>query len=287
MEAALPQSTADVFRLYRPQLMLTYTLSFFENLFELLYPLMIGIAIDGLLDGALSSLLPLLLTWTMHAALAALRQLYDARLFARIFREMVAGMVIAQGQKGTSTSHLAARSGLVSELVDYYEYAIPFIIAVLTSFIGALIFLALFDGLLGIVAVCVLLVSLALNINHRRTTRRLNRALNDQIESEIVAIESRDREIIRSHYSGVAEWYVRLAHADVRAWVGLQPFLVGIILLALFRGVTNGLEAGDIFTIVLYAMRFTDSLEQLPQIVEQFGRLQDIDDRIRVDDEGP
>jgi len=276
----LSTTTGDIFRLYRWRLALTYSVTAVENLLEVLYPLMIGIAIDGLLDGEPASLLPFILTWVIHALLSAARQLYDARTFARIYHQLASGVVTAQGKQGVTTSHLAARSGLMREFVDYLEADIPFIIAILISFVGAFVLLVLFDFVIGAYCLLMLIPSFLLNRMHSRTTRRLNRGLNDDLEREITVIETRPSLRIDEHFGRVSRWYIRLSHADVRAWLLIQPFFIGLIVLALARSVSLNMEPGDIFAVVAYALRFTDSLDQAPLIVQQYSRLQDITERI-------
>jgi ABC-type multidrug transport system fused ATPase/permease subunit len=166
------------------------------------------------------------------------------------------------------------------EFVDYLEVDVPFIIAILISFVGAFVLLVLFDFVIGAYCLLMLIPSFLLNRMHSRTTRRLNRGLNDDLEREITVIETRDSLRIDEHFGRVSRWYIRLSHADVRAWLLIQPFFIGLIVLALARSVSLNMEPGDIFAVVAYALRFTDSLDQAPLIVQQYSRLQDITERI-------
>lgn len=280
MDANSPSITAGIFRQHRSALALTYILTVFENLLDLLYPLMIGIAIDGLIDGVAASLLPITLTWVFHALVSAGRQLYDARIFARIYKQHTTEVITVQVEQGATTSQVAARSGLMREFVDYLEVEIPLVIAVLINFVGALILLMLFDRVTGVFSLLVLVPIFLVNMLHRRMTRALNNGLNDELEREIEIIETGESARIGEHFGKLSRWYIRLSHADVRAWLVMQPFMIGLVALVLVRSVGMGMEPGDIFASVLYMLRFSESLDQVPLIVQQYSRLQDIAERV-------
>lgn len=280
MTDQVPITTGTVFRQHRWRLALTYTLTLLEQVFELLYPFMIGIAIDGLLNGEFVSLVPLVLTWTLHSLMAVLRQLYDTRIFSRIYQDFAATVIVAQQKQGVATSHLAARSELMREFVDFLEEEIPFVITVFVSFAGAFLLLTLFDWIVGGYALLILLPLFGVNALHRRTTHHLNRSLNDQLEQEVEIIETRQPEQIKGHFGQLARWYIRLSDADARTWLTMQPFLLGLIVLALVRSTHMNMEPGDIFAIIAYALSFVDSLDEVPLIVQQYSRLQDITERV-------
>ncbi|GAB4517259.1 MAG: ABC transporter six-transmembrane domain-containing protein [Anaerolineae bacterium] len=281
---AYPLTTGDTLRRFRWRLALTYTLTLFETFFELLYPLMIGIAIDGLISHRPASLLPIILTWLTHAVLAAARQLYDTRIFARMYQQLAFAVVTHQSKQGISTSHLAARSALMREFVDFLEQDVAFVITITVNFVGAFVLLLLFDVVVGLYCLLILMPLFFINLLHRRTTRRLNRNLNDQLEKEVEVIESRQVNTINAHFVQVARWYIQLSDADARTWFAMQPLLLGLVVLSLIRSVELNMGIGDIFATVGYALSFTDSLHQVPFIVQQYTRLQDIADRVNTTD---
>ncbi len=270
---------------FRWRITLTYTLTFLENIFELLYPFMVGVAIDGLIDGNWLSLLPIIITWLIHSLLAFARQVYDARIFARMYQQLAANVVAHQLDRGVSTSYLAARSGLMREFVDFLEEDIPYVITVVVNFLGAVILLFLFDAVVGLYCLFVLFPLSAVNLLHRRATRDLNRSLNDQLEDEVEVIESHQPSAINAHFGQVARWYIRLSDADARTWLVMQPLLIGLIVLALVRSVGMNMEAGDIFATLAYALTFTDSLDEVPVLVQQYSSLQDIAERVNTPEE--
>lgn len=109
------------------------------------------------------------------------------------------------------------------------------------------------------ISILVLLPMFLINMLHRRTTRDLNTGLNDELEREIEIIETRESDRIGEHFGKLSRWYIRLSDADVRTWLVMQPFMIGLVVLVLVRSVGMGMEPGDIFASVLYMLRFSDS----------------------------
>jgi len=280
MTVVAPTITREVFRQNRWRLSLTYFLTVLENIFELLYPLMIGIGIDGLIRSQPIYLLPLVITWGVHSLMAFARQRYDTRAFSRIYQRLATRVIERQSASGATTSRLAARSELMREFITFLEEDVPFIITTLIAFLGALVMLAIFDWIVGLYCLVMMIPLGVIGGIHSRATKRLNEGLNDQLKEEITAIETRDTATIDAHFGQLTRWYIRLSDADARTWFSIQPFLVGLIVLALVRSVGLEMNTGEIFAILAYALSFTDSLDMVPLIIQQYSRLQDIIERI-------
>jgi ABC-type multidrug transport system fused ATPase/permease subunit len=280
MTVMSPTITREVFRRNRWRLVLTYCLTVLENIFELLYPLMIGIGIDGLIRNEPLYLLPLVVVWFVHSLVEFARQRYDTRAFARIYQRLATQVIERQRGLGASTSHLAARSELMREFITFLEAEVPYIITILIAFLGALVLLTVFDWVVGVYCLLLLIPVGFIWWVHSRATQRLSAGLNDQLEEEITVIETRDTAQIDRHFGQLGRWYIRLSDADARTWFWMQPFLVGLIVLALVRSVGMGMETGEIFAVLAYGLSFTDSLDEVPMMIQQYSRLQDIIARI-------
>jgi ABC-type multidrug transport system fused ATPase/permease subunit len=140
---SLTQRLQTLFFTYRSSILITYGLTFLENLFELLYPFVIGITIDGLLAGDYTSLIVLAGTWLTHTITGVYRNIYDTRTFTQIYSNVVTAMVLEQEKQGTPTSQIVARSALSREFVDFFEQNVPQLITALFGFFGALVMLSL------------------------------------------------------------------------------------------------------------------------------------------------
>lgn len=129
----------DLFSRYHWSIVITYALTFLENIFELLYPFIIGITIDGLLQGNYQGLITLAIVWSIHTITEVGRNIYDTYTFTQIYNHLAIEVVLRQFQQGIPTSQIVARSALSREFVDFFELDLPGIITALFGLVGALI----------------------------------------------------------------------------------------------------------------------------------------------------
>ena len=271
-----------LFSSYRRRILLTCSLVLLENGFELLYPFATGVAINGLLNGDYSSLSLLGSVWLAHLISGAFRKVYDTMAFTRIYGDVATAVVLAQGARGVPTSQIIARSTLSRELVDFFEHDVPVIITTLTTFAGALVMLFLYDRQIGFYCLLLLGPLFLVNRLYARRANDLNRNLNDQLESEVDVLTTRQPEAVREHYRLLAHWRVRLSNAEVANWGVLELFLIALAGVVLIRAVAlPGVQAGDIYAVVAYLWSYLGSLDNVPFTVQQLGRLHDIGHRMQ------
>jgi ABC-type multidrug transport system fused ATPase/permease subunit len=281
----------NLFLSNRWSILLTYTLTFLENLFELLYPLVIGFAIDGLLKSSYMNLMPLFCTWFANFITAISRHLYDTRIFTRIYSDLATMFIVEQSKQKSAMgqarapriAQIAARSTLSREFVDFFEHNVPQIITTLFGFVGALAMLFFYDGQIGLYCLALLIPLLVINLIYARKSRRLNENLNDQLEREVEIIATCHPETVRSHYTLLAKWRVRLSNAEAVNYGLMELFTIALVATILFRTMAiPGIQAGEIYAIVSYLWNFLTSLDDVPVLVQQFTRLQDIGDRMQL-----
>jgi ABC-type multidrug transport system fused ATPase/permease subunit len=267
----------------RWSILLTYVLTFLENLFELLYPLAIGFAIDGLLKGSYMNLMPLFCTWFAHIITAISRHVYDTRVFTRIYSDLATTFVVQQSKQKTAIAQIVARSALSREFVDFFERNVPQIITALFGFVGALAMLFFYDGQIGLYCLALLIPLLVVNLIYARQSRRLNENLNDQLEREVEIIATCHPETVQSHYTLLAKWRVRLSNAEAVNYGLMELFTIVLAATVLIRTIAiPGIQAGEIYAIISYLWNFLTSLDDVPVLVQQFTRLQDIGDRMQL-----
>ena len=267
---------------YRPQIAFTYGLTLVENLFELLYPWATGVAIDGLLGhGGWQALVPLALIWVLHIAAGIGRHLYDTRLFTRIYAELATAMVVRQRGAGAGTAEVAARAAMGRELVDFFEHDVPGIAKTALGLLGGVAMLLYYDLVTGLVMTALMLPIGLINRVYGRHARRLNRGLNDETEREVDVIAAAERPRAAAHFEALRTWRVRLSNAEAATWSLVQLLGVGAVMVVLVR--TTGqpkVQAGEIYAMIAYLWRVLESLDDIPLIVQQVGRLLDIRRRI-------
>jgi ABC-type multidrug transport system fused ATPase/permease subunit len=267
-------------------ILFTYGLTLLENSFELLYPLAIGFAIDRLLKGDYSSIIPFLCVWVAHAIAAITRHVYDTQTFTNIYTNLATTLVLEQSKRGIATAQIAARSALSREFVDFFEQNIPQIIASLFGFIGALTMLFLYDVQIGLYCLALPIPLIAIAQRYAQKSQKLNRNLNSQLEREVTVLTQSNLESVRSHYLLLAKWRISLSNAEAvnYAMMELLTILLAATVLIRTTWIPN-IQAGEIYAVISYLWNFLNSLDNIPTLVQQVSRLQDIGQRMQLSNE--
>jgi hypothetical protein len=286
----IAQSASSVlkklFQIHHQPILLTYALTILENLFELFYPFAIGLAIDQLLKGSYAGILPFLCTWLTHAITAIARHVYDTRTFTGIYSNLATVLVLDQSRQQVSSTQIVARSSLSREFVDFFEKNIPQVITALFGFVGAIVMLFIYDGHIGLYCLALLVPLVALNYVYAQKSEGLNQKLNNQLEQEVTVLTRADSELVHAHYLLLAKWRVGLSNAEAVNYGLMELFTICIAAAVLIRVVwIPGIQAGEIFAVISYLWNFLKSLEDIPALVQQFSRLQDIGQRIYLSPE--
>ena len=285
MTQSVEQETfLGVMRPYRLQISLTYAVMFLENILELLYPFTIGLAINGLINGeGIISLAPFAGIWLFQGVTATGRQMYDTRLFARIYGEIAGSMIVRQRRAGRPTSEVAARSVMAREAADFFEFEIPAMVTGIISLIGGVGMVFVYDLIAGaLMAVMLIPVSIVYFFYGKRTLS-LSVRLNNRHEREVSAIDKGTLPRVKKHFRALARWRIMLSDLQAGAWAAADILIFGAVMVVIVR-VTSlpGAQAGDVFAAISYVLTIIMALDEAPLIVEQFSRVVDI--RRRVDE---
>ncbi|TNE44400.1 MAG: hypothetical protein EP341_11030 [Sphingomonadales bacterium] len=275
------RSLAQNFRRKRWQIALTYFALGVENIFDLAYPLLIGIAINGLLQQDYLSLAPLAGVWLAHILVAAARQLYDTRLFSRIYADVAAGLATGNGENGDELSRTSAHISMTQDVVDFYEFDIPSIATVLISLIGAIALMFAYDVLAGLLVLGLIVPAGLINRWLAKRSLRLNRILNNQYERQIDVLSIRRHSAVLHHFGRVRRHRVGLSDAEAKSWSLIESITLVISLAVIVRLASlPDASAGSIFAGVSYLLRIIAELDRVPELIQKIARLADIRKRL-------
>ncbi len=219
-----------VFRLNKWPILATYALFSLENFLRLAQPLAVGWAINDLLASSYRGLMWFLAQHLAHLAIGTVRQMYDTRAFTAIYTELATQLVADQRANGIAVSRVSARSAMSRNYVEFFEQYVPMVIRALYSVVGALIMLAIYDGMLVVYCLGLILPAIWLNTYYSRKTFALNGQLHDEFEREVHVIERGDAKSIREHYHAVAGWRVRLSDAEAINFSLMEFFILARII---------------------------------------------------------
>jgi ABC-type multidrug transport system fused ATPase/permease subunit len=281
------RSVAETIRPFRRRIAFTYALTVIEDLLELSYPWATGLAINGLLAQDYRMIAPVMIAWVLHTAIGCGRQMYDTRLYTKVYNTIVIDTVLHQRRSGIEPTRVAARSGMSREFVTFFEKDMPVVLNALVSIAGSAAILFHYDLVIGGIVATLFIPVAIINRRYMRRSLTLNEELNNQLEQEVRVIESAQEAAVGRHFAAVRDWRVRLSDADAFNWTAIEGLSILVFLLVLLR-VANmpNADVGTIFAVFVYVWRLMEKLDLMPQIVQQLMRLKDIRRRIEAGGQG-
>lgn len=276
-------SALDALRPFRGRITLTYVLTFIEDLLELSYPWATGLAIDGLLAHDYWRAAPLIVAWTLRSAVGLIRQMYDTRLYTRVYNRIVVETILRQREQGVAATSVSARSAMSREFVTFFEKDIPVIVTSLIGIVGSAAILFYYDMVIGAVTATLFIPVFLVNRVYSRRSLALNETLNDELEREVAVIETSDREAVTRHFDVLRTLRVKLSDAEAYNWTTIEVLSILVFVAVLVRATyLPDIETGDIFAVLVYVWRLMENLDNVPAIVQQLARLHDIRKRIEA-----
>lgn len=276
-------SAIEALRPFRWRISLTYGLTFVEDLLELSYPWATGVAINGLLDHDFWLAAPIIVAWTLRSAIGCFRQMYDTRLYTDVYNSIVTDTILRQRGAGIKASSVSARSAMSREFVTFFEKDVPVVVTSLIGIVGSAAILFYYDLVIGAITATLFIPVYLINRGYMRHSLAYNEGLNNQLEHEVHVIETVDERAIRHHFEQVRCWRVKLSDAEAYNWTTVEVLSIVAFIAVLVRATyMPSTDTGDIFAILVYVWRLMENLDNIPQIVQQLTRLQDIRKRIEA-----
>ena len=275
-------SLLSIFKRFKWKISITFSMLIIENIFKVLQPLVLGIAINDLINKSNDGLWLFCMLYAAGFCIGVVRRYYDTRAYTSIYTSVASEIANIQNQNKVSVSTIAARSSLIKELVDFFEYDITQAFTSLISVVGALIMLALFDW--WIFAACLLTVLLILII-YKLSNNKIygyNIGLNDELEHRITVLEKREHIGIVKHFKNISKWMVKLSDLETLNFGIIEVILFVLAIFTLYLSASAvDATAGSIFSIVTYILEFSNGIFMLPIVFQQVIRLQEISTRLK------
>jgi ABC-type multidrug transport system fused ATPase/permease subunit len=270
-----------IFGNYRGRILITYAITFLENLFELAYPSVTGLAVNDLLKHTYSGLGILLGVWFLHTATGVFRQAYDTRVFTSIYTDLAVRTVVEQKEMGVSTSQIVARSALSREFVNFFERDIPATVNSVFGLLGALVLLFFYDAWSAVFCLLLLIPLFVINRGYSKRTLTLNRRLNNQLEREVTLLTRTSASRVLAHYKILGKWRTRLSDAEAANWGTMELMNIALAAAVIVRIASlRNIEAGTVYAMIAYLWNFIASLNHVPALIQQLSRLKDITRRM-------
>lgn len=266
---------------FRWKILFTFALVTLEALTGILFPLLIGIAIDGLLEDSIDGVLYLSIAGVAALIVGSARRFYDTRIYSGIYCRITPEMIQNETNKDASVSRISARTGLLTEFVEFLENSMPEMINALISVVGILAIIAtlnidVFFACLSILGLIVFIYTITGKFNYK-----LNTKYNNQLEKQVDVLTARDSIAIKSFYQELMRWNVKLSDLETInyfvIWVGVIAVFIYTPITVIGAGI---LSYGLVFSIIMYVFNYAGSIVSFPLFIQQAIRLKEISARL-------
>lgn len=264
-------------------LLLTNLLFALEMLGPLLRPFFLGEAINDLLTHRYRGLLWLAGSQVLWLAVGTIRHRYDTRTYTAVYNSLVARMMTKV--KTAALSKLNAHTNLAREAVDFLQFDLNYVVEAAYNLVGSLLLLFVYERKLVVLCLLMLIPVVLISFPYGRRMKRLNRAKNDELERQVDAIESRDKERIQMHFERLRFWQIKISDGEAYNF-GLMELLVLVVIVASLlltvNPSTTAVMAGDLIGIYNYILKFVSGLDTIPYTVQRVASLRDILQRVEL-----
>jgi len=266
---------------FRWKILFTFALVTLEALTGILFPLLIGIAIDGLLEDSIDGVLYLSIAGVAALIVGSARRFYDTRIYSGIYCRITPEMIQNETNKDASVSRISARTGLLTEFVEFLENSMPEMINALISVVGILAIIAtlnidVFFACISILGLIVFIYTITGKFNYK-----LNTKYNNQLEKQVDVLTARDSIAIKSFYQELMRWNVKLSDLETInyfvIWVGVIAVFIYTPITVIGAGI---LSYGLVFSIIMYVFNYAGSIVSFPLFIQQVIRLKEISARL-------
>ncbi len=274
-------SVGNLIRRFWKTGLVTWTLVILEGLIFVVMPLAIGRAVDNMLAENFRGLIEFAVLCVLILLVGAGRRFYDTRAYAAIYRKLTNEMFIRENAKNSSTSQVSARTNLLREFIDFLEESIPSITHQVINVMGTLTIILFLDWRVFLAClVSVLIVGIIYKFSERKIFS-MNKASNDEFESQVSILETRDRAKVNAHMKRLMRWQIKLSDLETSNFSAVWIVLSAVLLFTIWAVASSGENTfGQIISAVMYVFGFVETVMIFPLFYQQLVRLSEIGQRL-------
>jgi ABC-type multidrug transport system fused ATPase/permease subunit len=280
----------DIIRKYRRAFIFAISMVLIEKLAWIMEPTLFGRLLDRLIalfgnKEHVSYTIPLILwigVFAINSGVGAARRSIDERIYLNMFTNIAVEVTESSREKGLDVAKTAARVELSRDYVTFLKRRVPDFIEQGFDLGGTAIALALFDRRISLTCLVIVLpISVVSRIYNKRVII-YQKELHDMREDVFGIFARKDLGSIRSYYDAMARPQKKIANWGALNFGMIRLFLLGIFLVVLFIAVDlDNFSTGQTYAVVAYLWTFITSTEYLPDLLESYTSLKEIQERVR------
>lgn len=277
----------NLFSKHKYQLIVTYVLFTIETIGGLLRFYFFGEAVNDIIKGSYYGLIILAAVHLVYLSVGTIRHMYDTRTYSAIYTSLVTKLLSRRTNK-SDISKLSAHSTLAREFIDFLEQDLVYVLEAFYNLAGSLIILFFYDKMIALLCLAILVPVMMVSYVYGKRMNRLNKERNDELEKQVDVISSGNKIKIQHHYNNLRKWQIKISNKEALNFGFMELMVLVIITLSLIisKNIHNAsIMAGSLFGIYSYILKFTAGLDTIPYTVQRLSSLNDIANRIALEDD--
>ncbi len=282
----------EIFKRFRPGFTLAMSLVIVEKLANIVEPMFLGRLIDALIgffqtQTHASYFLPLTFwgaVYLVNSGIGSIRRSVDPKIYLRVYTSIAVHIAESCRINGVTNSKAAARTELSREYISFLQSRIPDIIEAIFDLGGTMVALAFYDIRISLTCLAAAVPMALVYHLYNSKVVRLQKEFHDSREDLFAVYQEKEIQDIRKYHDHMALSQMRIANWGAFNFGLLRVVLLGIFLVVLYLSIAiDRLSAGQIYSVVSYLWTFITATEFLPDLLESYTSLKDIQNRIRVE----
>lgn len=277
----------NLFAKHKYQLIVTYALFTIETIGGLLRFYFFGEAVNDIIKGSYFGLMVLAAVHLVYLSVGTIRHMYDTRTYSAIYTSLVTKL-LSRRTKKTDVSKMSAHSTLAREFIDFLEQDLVYVLEAFYNLAGSLIILFFYDKMIALLCLAVLVPVMMVSYVYGKRMNKLNKERNDELEKQVDVISSGNKIKIQHHYNNLRKWQIKISNKEALNFGFMELMVLVIITLSLIISKnihSASIMAGSLFGIYSYILKFTAGLDTIPYTVQRLSSLNDIANRIELEDD--
>jgi ABC-type multidrug transport system fused ATPase/permease subunit len=277
---------------FRRPFLFAISLVVIEKLAWIVEPSVFGRLLDALIavfstKEKISYALPLALwigVFTVNSGVGALRRYWDEKIYLNMFTNIAVRVAEASREKGLDVSKTATRVELTREYVVFMQHRIPEIMEQVFDLGGTVIALAFLDKRIAATCSVIAIPLLFMNRLYQQKALQLHKEFHDKREDVFDIFSTKSIPEIRKYYDSMTSPQKKIARWSAINFGTLRFFLLGIFLLVLYIAIDiDDFTTGKMYSVVAYLWTFVTSTEYLPDLMESYSSIREIQQRVRTE----
>jgi hypothetical protein len=273
---------------YKNSIALVLLFVLIENVSFIIEPTFFGKLLDSLIDHfydheKVDYIFPLIIwiiVYLINVVGGTLHRLFNGSIYSKMYADIAINVVIESNSRGDESSKMLVRAELVKEYIVFFKERLPEIMWQLSATAGAIIALFFYDYRIALVCLAVTIPIAYINNLNRKNVTKLHKEIHDNQEELFKLMESKDTAKISQFYLHAISPMTRIAKWNAFDYSSVKVLLVIIFIGVLFICVdVDKFSTGRIYSIVAYLWTFIASTEYLPELMESFGSMKDLNTR--------